>query len=128
MTSATLTELISKLSISAPTKEVVAAAKADWRSVEKFTQDLADKLSTVTKKNTDEIVNALRCISSLAQEAMTVSQPYLIQHLNTIISVCGAKQANNDVRNAAEEAVKVSDNNRYNNTLIIHHYNNNRTL
>jgi hypothetical protein len=108
MTTASLSELLGKLTLSAPTKEVVAAAKADWRSVEPFVADLSTKLSAISKKNIAECMNAVLCISALAKEAMPFAQPYLVQHIGAVLSVCGAKQATPELRLAAENAVKVN--------------------
>lgn len=108
MTTASLTELLGKLTLSAPTKEVVAAAKSDWRSVEPFVAELAAKLASVSKKNVAECMNAISCISALAKEAIPYAQPYLVQHLGSVLDVCGSKQATPELRNAAEAAAKVS--------------------
>lgn len=107
MAVAGLESLLSKLNLeTAPVAECVAAAKADWKSLEPMCEQLASKISSMGKKDQQEAKNALDCFAALANETMVSAQPYLCKHLPVIMTAIGDKKANNDTRTAAENAVK----------------------
>jgi len=101
-----LSELMSKLSVEAPTAQVVEIAKANWRHLDTVCKQLSQQLESPNKKNTQECINALRCFSALATEAMHYAEPFLIPHLAVILNVSGVKQTTPEVRQVAEEVSK----------------------
>ena len=101
-----LNDLMSKLSVAAPTEEVVKTAKSDWHALEPVLKEMNARLEATNKKSTQQALSILQCYVALANQAMSVAEPFLLDCLPAALNVCGLKQTTPDVRQAAEDAVR----------------------
>jgi elongation factor 3 len=98
-------ELLSNLKVSSPSEAVVAAVKKDISILESLCNELAAKASLTGKGDINTAKHALICFTALAEECITVAEPFLIKHLPTILTACGHKSAN-VIRDSASNALK----------------------
>jgi elongation factor 3 len=69
-------------------------------------EGLQEKLKIIPKKNQDEVNAAILIAIDLANKAMLMAQPFLIQLLPALCDACGDKKSSSETRTNAANAVK----------------------